>query len=208
MPVKGGYLALTGGGILLAYSGLRGKSWSTALHDLLSGRDPAASTTAYEITPGTAVQNGSGITGGTAGDMAGVLSAQAGVTPYRWGGSSFTNGADCSGIVNRARNTVLGLAIPGYPKPHSLPASSHGPPTLVWMTWVPAHASRISRANVQRNDICLWQTHMGVATSHEQYVSAYDTQKGTLITSIDKGGPSLEIPTFWRMHDYPPVQVA
>jgi len=50
MPVKGGYLALTGAGALLIWSGLKGKSWSTVLRDIMQGKKPATTTTAYAIS--------------------------------------------------------------------------------------------------------------------------------------------------------------
>lgn len=40
MPIKGGYLLLAGGGIVIAWSGIRGKSWSSVLQALIQGRDP------------------------------------------------------------------------------------------------------------------------------------------------------------------------
>jgi len=58
MPVKGGYLALTGAGALLVWSGLKGKSWSTVLRDIAQGRKPQTATTAYTITGTTATGPG------------------------------------------------------------------------------------------------------------------------------------------------------
>jgi hypothetical protein len=46
-------LAVTGGAVLLLWSGLRGKSWSTVLRDVIGGHSPATATTAYKIAPGT-----------------------------------------------------------------------------------------------------------------------------------------------------------
>lgn len=40
MPVKGGYLLVTGGGAILLWSGLKGKSWSSVLRNLIAGKNP------------------------------------------------------------------------------------------------------------------------------------------------------------------------
>jgi hypothetical protein len=62
MPVKGGYLALTGVGGLLLWSGLKGKSWSTVLRSTLQGKGPQTATTAYSIS-GTPAGNTGGVSG-------------------------------------------------------------------------------------------------------------------------------------------------
>lgn len=75
MPVKAGYLAAAGGGAILLWSGLRGKSWSTVIRDVISGQKPAIALTAYEITPGTpGTSAGTGGSGGAA-PVAGPASA-------------------------------------------------------------------------------------------------------------------------------------
>jgi hypothetical protein len=50
MPVKGAYLAIAGGGAILLWSGLRGKSWSTVLRDLISGKNPASAPAANSVS--------------------------------------------------------------------------------------------------------------------------------------------------------------
>ena len=50
MPVKGTYLLMAGGGGLLLYSGLRGKNFSSALRDLISGKSPSGSQSANPIS--------------------------------------------------------------------------------------------------------------------------------------------------------------
>src|ERR1700749_3859019 len=66
MPVKGGYLLVAGAGGIFIWSGLKGKSWSSVLRNVLAGKAPQTTLTAYPIAPGTpASTTGSG--GGGAG---------------------------------------------------------------------------------------------------------------------------------------------
>jgi len=195
MPVKGTYLAVAGGGILLLWSGLNGKRWSDVLRSIIAGKKPSASLTAYTIqgTPGTAFDTASIGGNGLASDFAQYV----GRVPYKWGGGN-PAGWDCSGAYNYTANHDMGISIPGY-APHTFTGQTHGPPTVVYMAWLPGHATRVNASQVTADDICLWQTHMGVATSNTEYVSAYDTQDGTCIKPIHGGGPIGEIATFWRM---------
>lgn len=75
MPVKGTYLAVVGGGIILLWSGIKGNSWSEVLRTLIAGKNPASLTPTNAImgTPASAFsygqtgQNAAGTaTGGTA----------------------------------------------------------------------------------------------------------------------------------------------
>src|ERR1700685_663172 len=50
MPVKGGYLLLAGAGGLLLYSGVKGKSFSSAFRNLLSGKAPSTAANANTLT--------------------------------------------------------------------------------------------------------------------------------------------------------------
>ncbi len=50
MPVKAGYLIITGGGAILVWSGLKGKAWTEVLRALISGKKPETTLTAYAVT--------------------------------------------------------------------------------------------------------------------------------------------------------------
>jgi len=60
MAVKGSYLAVAGGGMILIWSGLRGKQWSDVLRQVIAGKKPETSLTAYQITGTPANVNTSG----------------------------------------------------------------------------------------------------------------------------------------------------
>lgn len=49
MPVKGTYLAIAGGGIILLWSGLAGKNWTDVLRNVISGKKPSAAASSYQI---------------------------------------------------------------------------------------------------------------------------------------------------------------
>jgi hypothetical protein len=95
MPVKGGYLALVGGGALLVWSGLKGKAWSSVLRDVAQGKKPTAATTAYVI-PGT--PQGTSESAAPGGGFSGPTPA-----------------APTSGIWNRATVTALWISAGGPP---------------------------------------------------------------------------------------------
>lgn len=204
MPGQGSKVAplfIAGGGVLFLWSGLSGKSISVALKDLIKGGNPANApvTEAIAGTPLSAVSaqnaalSAAGITGG-GGCASTYLLSRVHKSPYVWGGGT-PNGWDCSGAVNWAENKVCGKAIPGF-APNTL--TGHGPATLAWLPWLAAHATKLSRQQVGSDDICLWQTHMGIAIDNMSYVSAADQQLGTCVQAINSGGPALEVPTFWR----------
>ena len=200
MPVKGTYLALAGVGGVLVWSGVKGTRWSDTLRNIISGSGTKNITTAYPITtaPQTGGNTSGGSVGGAAGSLAQTFSGYVGQVPYLWGGAN-PHGWDCSGSFNYVANHQCGITIPGY-RPHAFTGQTHGPNTLVYWAWLPAHASHLNRDQIQANDICLWQTHMGVAVNPTEYVSAYDTQEGTVIRPIHGGGPVGELATFWRLH--------
>jgi hypothetical protein len=64
MPIKGGYLLAAGGGAVLLWSGLRGKSVSGSLRDVISGKSPTTQATAYPILSSPNAGGGGGGGGG------------------------------------------------------------------------------------------------------------------------------------------------
>jgi len=195
MAIKAGPLFAAGGGVLLLWSGLTGRSWSTVLKDLVSGKNPAASPVKNPITgtPATALQ------ANTDSSFANDFLNYVGRVPYKWAGASPITGWDCSGSVNYVVCHDSNHAIPGY-KGGTFTGNTHGPPTGVWLGWCAAgNAQRLSASMCTAGIIVIWQTHMGIAISNTQYVSAYDTQDGTCVKPIHGGGPVGEVATFWRL---------
>jgi hypothetical protein len=115
--------------------------------------------------------------------------------PYRWGGAT-PRGWDCSGAVNYVLCHNLGYAIPGF-RGGTFTGRTHGPSTLGWFGF-PGMQS-IGRTQVRAGDIVLWSSHMGIAVDQTQYISAFDTQLGTVIEPIHGGGPTGETASFWRL---------
>jgi len=136
MPVKAGYLIAAGGGVILLWSGIKGKAWSGTVRNLITGKQPQITTTAYAITSSPAAFSSTGGTGsptlpnlgvgGSAAKNKAIGAALA--TAYGWGpGTSNWNSLvqlwnGESGWDNHARNPSSGA----YGIPQSLPASKMG----------------------------------------------------------------------------------
>lgn len=173
---------LTGLGVLLVWSGIRGASITGSFRDLLSGKQPTAGTN--PITGASAT--GEESTGGsfaTGSVIANTALQYRGVAPYKWGGSS-PSGWDCSGMVNYVLGKALGMAIPGYPTGNY---SGHGPVTGQYYVWSGAKTIPVSQA--QAGDLVCWLSHMGIAVSNSQVISALDTQMGTAVTTFAQATP-------------------
>lgn len=56
-------LAITGGGALLLWSAVKGKKWTEALRDLISGKPPALASTTSIISPSPGSDGGTGSSG-------------------------------------------------------------------------------------------------------------------------------------------------
>lgn len=200
MPVKGGYLLAAGGGAILLWSGFRGKNWSNTLRSIVSGKNPNATLTSYPITtapaafitPNDLTASGTGVAAhasvtGTSENIAQDAQRYIG-SGYVWGGAPGSGAGhwDCSSFCNAVIGRDLGLAIPMY-KAGSYHGQSHGPTTLVWLAWTGCFT--IKQADIAPGDLCVWQTHMGIAVGNGRMVSAQDQQLGTRETTIKAGAP-------------------
>jgi cell wall-associated NlpC family hydrolase len=197
MPVKASYLFAAGGGVILLWSGFTGKNASKVLRSIMSGKNPQTVTADYQITTSPAAYStASGVAASAGATTTGTYIAQDAQryigAGYVWGGVPGPSGVgpwDCSSFSNAVIGRDLGLAIPLY-KPGTYHGQAHGPPTGVWLVWTGAFT--INRKDCAPGDLCIWQSHMGIAVSNSQYVSAYDTQDGTIQRAINGGGPPLE----------------
>lgn len=104
--------------------------------------------------------------------------------PYKWAGY-LPSGWDCSGFVNYILGHHFGMVLPGG---YHWTGRGHGPVASMYKVWT--KASNVSAASP--GDLCVWLTHIGIATSSTHYVSAYDTQLGTVVEPIQNGGPTGE----------------
>ena len=52
MPLRGSYLAISGAGAILLWSGLKNKSWSSVLRNVITGQNPANASPAENIAAG------------------------------------------------------------------------------------------------------------------------------------------------------------
>lgn len=172
MAVKVGAVAAIGAGALFLYSGVKGFSILKAAQNLIRGTGPdvgqAASTLAL---PG--FQNASGgTTSGGGGDFAGIGQKYVGKLHYVFGGPPPMGTVDCSSFASKV------LAEGGVTNPGGAPYDprTHGPSTLSYLTWNGAKTVGHKASDAQRNDLCVWQTHMGICIGNGQMVSARSAQ--------------------------------
>lgn len=89
---------------------------------------------------------------------------------YTWGGPADRPGHwDCSSFVSYVLGHDLGLPLPGgkWGDP-GYPPHSHGPTTTSYKLY----GTPINRKDVSAGDLVVWPTHIGIAISNSQMVSA------------------------------------
>lgn len=210
--IDGVALGSVAAGSLLLYAGITGKSVPAALQAIIQGKSPASGSVVYPIQQVTQTSTAQATAGGTAAGTAAVgppgninaaiaAAAQASIGhAYGWGGAPGTDGKspwDCSSAVNYWTAVDCHLAIPGFAA-GAWTGTTHGPPTGSWLLW--GHLQHVARKDVAAGDILVYQTHMGVAISNANMVSAETPSQGTQIAPIDDMTKSLGEILFCRRY--------
>lgn len=184
MASKGGINGVALGAVffggVFCFAGLKGYSVTHTLQILISGKSPAKQTQTSPIgTPTVTSGNALGGTGG-GGDLAGIAQSYVGKLQYVFGGPPPPGTVDCSSFASKC------LSQAGVNNPGGMPYSSatHGPSTISYLSWDGAVTVGHSPTDAQRNDLCVWQTHMGIAIGGGQMVSARDQAEGVGIDTI------------------------
>lgn len=198
-------LLLIMGGLYLAWFGV--KYWedttviwpSDPIKSVLQGKGlpshSTTTTTAIELDAAESQQAtaqaasasaapGSGGTGGAPspakGSPAQIALSYKGKLTYVFGGPPPPGTVDCSSFASKVLHQA-GYSSPGG-QPYS--ASSHGPTTISYLSWNGAFTVGHSPSDAQENDLCVWQTHMGICIGGGQMVSARDPAEGVGVDNI------------------------
>ena len=173
MPLA--YIAVGG---VLVFSGVENTTITQVFRSLSKGQAPVAGPQSQLNISTTAA-----VSGNTNSSIANDALRYQGAG-YVWGGAPAQGigNWDCSSFVNWVVGHDLGMAIPGYGA-GSYAGTSHGPTTILWFSWNGART--ISRGQCQAGDLVCFVTHMGIAVSGSQFISAEDPARGTRVDAID-----------------------
>lgn len=181
--INGPALSAVGVGGLFIYAAIKGYSFTHTLAIIISGKSPAKQT---QVSPiGTPQGTSATATAGGGGDPAAIASSYVGKLQYVFGGPPPAGTVDCSSFASKVLHEA-GIQNPGG-EPFN--ANAHGPNTLSYLSWSGAVTVGHSATDAQRNDLCVWQTHMGIALGNGQFVSARDPAEGVGIDDISGDVP-------------------
>jgi cell wall-associated NlpC family hydrolase len=179
--------AYVAGGLVLLWSGLKNATIADTLKGFLSGNVPKGNPTGsiqIGITDNSTA-NSSGTPATTDSAIANDALKYKGHA-YLFGGAPGPNGTnpwDCSSFANWVLGHDLNFVLPGSLSP-GYNGASHGPTTLSYLAWTGATTISNSASAAQAGDLCVWQTHMGIAIGGGQMISAENPQNGTRIDTI------------------------
>jgi cell wall-associated NlpC family hydrolase len=179
-------LAFIAVGGVLVWSGIENEPVTDIFRSLATGKAP---------TKGPAETFATAATASTTGTLPASSSAIANDAmtyvghPYSFGGYyDDPSGWDCSSFVNWVLGHDFGMTLPGGVKGYN--GQSHGPIVAMYVLW--SGAENISKSQVAAGDLILYppDTHMGIAVSNTEFVSAEDPANGTAVAPMSDGpGP-------------------
>lgn len=185
--VNGPAVGITLAGVLFAVAGIKGLSVTGIIQDVVTGKNPKTAI-ANQFTSGTgniSPANGVGITSVNGSAIAADAIKYKGAG-YVWGGTPAkgVGNWDCSSFTNWVCGHDVGLPIPGMDA-GKYDGSSHGPVTGTWIVWNGLTTIGHDGSQAQAGDICVWETHMGIALGPNEMISAQDPQNGTQVSTIN-----------------------
>lgn len=142
---------------------------------------------------GNAGQLGGATVGGAAGTGVGLATASGNkisADAVRYVGAGYVFGGnadrignwDCSSFVFYVLAHDLGMTVLGHRwGDPGCPPHAHGPVAASYKLTGQA----VNRSQVQAGDLCVWNTHVGIAISNAQLVAARTPAEGTGISNID-----------------------
>lgn len=165
MAVKVGPLFAIAGGAVFIYAGLRGYSVLKAAQNIIRGDPPQTGQSIAALAEET-----SGGFAGTPSASAFANNAQkyVGKLRYVYGGPPPMGTVDCSSFASKVL-AESGVENPGGAK---YDPRTHGPTTLSYLSWNGAQTVGHHGQDAMPGDLCVWQTHMGIAIGGGQMVSA------------------------------------
>lgn len=186
-------LGAIGVGSIFLYAGIKGYSVPQAIQNLISGKPPATSqSTVSLVTNPVPLAPGQGGIVGSGGSAIANDALRYKGAGYVWGGAPAKGigNWDCSSFCNWVIGHDEQMAIPGYAA-GKYDGSSHGPPTTVWLVWNGCTTIGHDPNSAQAGDLCVWQTHMGIALGPNSMISAQDPALGTNVSNIALPGELL-----------------
>lgn len=144
-----------------------------------------------QYTGGTSSSSSTGSNGQTNSAIANDALKYVG-SGYVYGGNASKVGDwDCSSFVSYVLGHDLGIGLPGgsWGQP-GFPPNTHGPTTGTYALW----GTALNQQEVQPGDLVVWSSHMGIAISNSEIVSAQDEKLGVGTSSIAGTTASLGEP--------------